>query len=82
MAGLLELFHGSLGQLVMFCQCEDQEGEDWAGHQGGQQAPGYQQANTGRVWAITLFLRQELGLRMISIYRHILIYQVTSRTSA
>ena len=61
MAGLLELFHGSLGQLVVFCQCEDQEGEDWAGHQGGDQAPGYQETNTARVWAHTAFLGQDLG---------------------
>ena len=37
MTGLLELLHGSLGELVMFCQCEDQEREDRAGDQGGDQ---------------------------------------------
>ena len=61
MTGLLELLHGSLGELVMFCQCEDQEREDRAGDQGGDQAPGYQQSNTGRVRALTLLLGQHLA---------------------
>ena len=64
MAGLLKLFHGILGELIMFYQCEDQEGEDWAGHQGGDQTPGHQQTNTGQVWTLTLFLRQDLGRGM------------------
>ena len=65
MAGLLKLFHGILGELIMFYQCEDQEGEDWAGHQGGDQTPGHQQSNTGRVRALTLLLRQDLDRGII-----------------
>ena len=60
MAGLLELFHGSLSELVMLGQRGDQEGEDRAGDQGGDQTPGHQQSNTGRVRALTLLLRQDL----------------------
>ena len=61
MTGLVELFHGSLGELVMFCQCGDQEREDWAGDQGGDQSPRYQESNTGQVRDLTLLLGQDLG---------------------